>query len=223
VQAGAEASDEATKGSAAASAHRQFPLIFYQAEVVLHDGAPNVGGGGAWTKDAFNQVELTLHAFKVKQSCCSCAPRAISLTPRALQLATEFLVAGGWFVTKVFRSQDYNSLLWVLQQFFQKVEATKPQASRNESAEIFVVCQAYLAPKKIDPRLFDPKHVFKVTAGACARSAICLQHLLQLQRADCPRRRRRHAEGRRVQGKGHRAFTRGLRRRCCGVVQARHG
>ncbi len=131
---------------------------------MLHDGAPNVGGGGAWAKDAYNQAELTLHAFKVSDVLCASASIAFGHA-LLLQLASEFLVAGGWFVTKVFRSQDYNSLLWVFQQFFQKVEATKPQASRNESAEIFVVCQAYLAPKKIDSRLFDPKHVFKVTAG----------------------------------------------------------
>jgi AdoMet-dependent rRNA methyltransferase SPB1 len=146
-----------------------FVLTHRQAEVVLHDGAPNVGGGGAWAKDAFNQAELTLHAFKVGNACVlfHYSVRGLSSHSPPLQLASEFLVAGGWFVTKVFRSQDYNSLLWVFQQFFQKVEATKPQASRNESAEIFVVCQAYLAPKKIDTRLFDPKHVFKVTAGAC--------------------------------------------------------
>jgi AdoMet-dependent rRNA methyltransferase SPB1 len=51
----------------------------------------------------------------------------------------------------------------VLNKFFNKVIITKPLASRNQSAETFVVCSGYLAPTFIDERLFDPTLVFKDT------------------------------------------------------------
>ncbi|CAL4901765.1 unnamed protein product [Urochloa decumbens] len=108
-------------------------------DVVLHDGSPNVGG--AWAQEATTQSALVIDA---------------------LRLATMFLAPKGAFITKVFRSQDYNAIMYCLKQFFEKVEATKPTASRSTSAEIYIICLKYKAPAKIQPELLDIKHLFSV-------------------------------------------------------------
>lgn len=113
-------------------------LKHFQADVVMNDGAPNVGTD--WNLDAYMQIELSLHAVK---------------------LATQVLKKGGTFICKVFRSKDYNSFLYVLNSLFTKVESSKPPSSRSQSAEIFMVCLGYKAPDFIDPKFLDPKFAFE--------------------------------------------------------------
>lgn len=120
----------------------QQELQGWKADVVLCDGAPNIGS--SYSKDAYVQNELVL---------------------AALRTATDHLIANGTFVSKVYRSEDYNSLIWVLNQFFEEVQIMKPASSRSQSSEIFVICTGYYAPKTIDMKLLDPNHVFsEVTA-----------------------------------------------------------
>nr|CAD1823865.1 unnamed protein product [Ananas comosus var. bracteatus] len=104
-------------------------------DVVLHDGSPNVGG--AWAQEATSQSALVVDAVR---------------------LATAFLVPRAPSSPK---SQDYSAIIYCLKQLFEKVEATKPVASRSTSAEIYVICQKYKAPAKIDPRLLDVKYLFQ--------------------------------------------------------------
>ncbi|KAI5181677.1 AdoMet-dependent rRNA methyltransferase SPB1 [Nematocida sp. AWRm80] len=106
-------------------------------DVVLHDGAPNVGA--SWEKDAYVQNELVCHAAK---------------------LACKLLKKNGTFVTKVFRSKDFNSIVWAISQLFTECLTTKPRSSREESAEVFLVCRGYKKPQKLDERFFDPQFVF---------------------------------------------------------------
>ena len=65
---------------------------------------------------------------------------------------------------------------------------------RNVSAEIFVVCREFRAPKHIDPRFFEPKHVFKDLTASIAGNeenpvAITQTNIFQ------PEKRRRKRDG----------------------------
>ncbi|EHY64450.1 uncharacterized protein NESG_00544 [Nematocida ausubeli] len=106
-------------------------------DLVLHDGAPNVGA--SWERDSYVQNELVCHAAK---------------------LACKILRKNGTFVTKVFRSKDFNSLVWMCSQLFTECITTKPRSSRDESAEAFLVCRGYKKPESLDERFFDPLFLF---------------------------------------------------------------
>ncbi|VEL26555.1 unnamed protein product [Protopolystoma xenopodis] len=129
-------------------------LLKTRADVILHDGSPNVGT--AWSIDEYSQAQLSLQAFS---------------------LATEFLNRGGWFITKIFRSKDYEAFKWILMNFFRKVHVAKPEASRLESAEIFLIGQDYIAPDRIDPKFLDPKHVFSEPEIPLDRNALVSKFL----------------------------------------------
>uniref|UniRef100_A0A1J3DHF9 Putative rRNA methyltransferase n=1 Tax=Noccaea caerulescens TaxID=107243 RepID=A0A1J3DHF9_NOCCA len=109
--------------------------------LVLHDGSPNVGG--AWAQESVAQNALVIDSVR---------------------LATEFLARNGNLITKVFRSRDYNSVLFCLRKLFEKVEVYKPDASRLSSAETYLLGLKYKAPGTIDPRLLDYRYLFKEAA-----------------------------------------------------------
>jgi 23S rRNA (uridine2552-2'-O)-methyltransferase len=86
-------------------------------DVVLSDLSPNVSGN--WDLD---------HA------------RQIDLTRTALKLSNKILKKGGKVVLKVFQGDMLNELIDELKKEFKKIIRTKPNASRQTSSEIYLIC-----------------------------------------------------------------------------------
>ncbi len=92
------------------------------ADAVICDAAPNLTGN--WSYD---------HA------------RSIDLASSALECARKILKPGGKFVVKVFQGDLFPDFLDKVRQSFVIVKAYSPEASRKQSAEIYVVGRELLS------------------------------------------------------------------------------
>lgn len=93
-------------------------------DVVLSDMAPNLSGIAA-----------------------ADAARSLLLNELGLEFCLEHLKPSGVFVTKAFQGSGYSQFVEALKKHFVKVAAKKPAASRDTSAEVYLVARG-LKPAK---------------------------------------------------------------------------
>ena len=86
-------------------------------DLFLSDASPNLTGNK--TADFLQSLELIENIFEI---------------------ALRDLSTGGHFVAKYFRSGDIKDLLNKAKKNFEKVASFKPDSSRKESSEIYLVC-----------------------------------------------------------------------------------
>ena len=86
------------------------------ADAVVSDASPDISG--EWTLD---------HA------------RSVHLARNALDVARRLLVPGGYFVVKVFQGDTMNEFRDEVRDAFEDVATYTPDASRDESSEVYVV------------------------------------------------------------------------------------
>jgi len=76
--------------------------------------------------------------------------RIIALCEAALDFACEVLNEGGVFVAKVLRGGTEHELLALMKSRFKSVKHFKPNASRSDSAEIYVVATGFRPSQQAD-------------------------------------------------------------------------
>ncbi len=89
-------------------------------DVILSDLSPNLSG--IWELDHGRQIELTM--------------RVISLMPHLLK-------PSGSAVLKIFDGEELPLVKSQLKKIFEKIDTTKPLASRGQSSELYLICKHY--------------------------------------------------------------------------------
>ena len=102
-----------TKPESIAQMHQALP---HGADLVLCDAAPNTSG-----------IPFVDHAGSIRLGLAS------------LEIARQFLREGGAFVVKIFQGEDLPKFVKLTRQFFQTVQIFRPEASRKESTEHYVI------------------------------------------------------------------------------------
>lgn len=119
-----------------------------EVDAVICDAAPNLSGN--WALD---------HG------------RSIDLSTVALDVACKLLKNGGNFVVKVFQGDLYDRYVKKVEQHFSMVTTYKSQASRQQSAEIYVIGKGFLTTS------LRKGNVVEVTIDAMGRTGDGIAHV----------------------------------------------
>lgn len=92
-------------------------------DVVMSDMAPSTSG------------------IKVADSA-----RSALLVERALELARQVLKPQGHFLVKIFQGSEFHGLLQEIKKLFAEVRVVKPDASRKQSKEIYILAKRFKKP-----------------------------------------------------------------------------
>ena len=111
------------------------PQAHFQVADVMTVSAEELGGA--------NSFEVVLSDMAPKTSGMRDRDQYLSyeLYCRALSIAQEVLVEGGAFVGKLFQGAEFEEARKATQALFDKVRVVKPEASRDESYEVFLIGQ----------------------------------------------------------------------------------
>lgn len=102
------------------------------------------------------------------------AARSEELVERVLDVSERLLVPGGTMVAKLFRGEGFEAIRVRMRGLFDEVRVIKPEASRRESVEMFLIGvsrKAPVAPPAPSAPAVDPKAIAPAPPAAPSSSA----------------------------------------------------